>query len=135
MAKLFYQKPNSNQAKYVIKLNRIELSRFLRLISGHNGLFYFKHKVDPLINPICRFCLQENETFYHLITDCPSFYDSRRSIFLDQTIDTSETWSVRDILNFSYLPGVNEAIERSTERRLFGFDDEGDSSELEYDPP
>ena len=42
MAKLFYPKPDSNQAKYVLKLGRIELSRFLRLISGHNGLFYFK---------------------------------------------------------------------------------------------
>ena len=89
MSKLFYSKPDSNQAKYVLKLGRLELSRFLRLISGHNGLFYFKNKIDPEINAVCRFCLEADETFYHFITDCPAFLQSRREIFLDNTIDVA----------------------------------------------
>ena len=71
MTKLFYQKPDSNQAKYVIKLGRIELSRFFKIITGHNGLFYFRNKIDPVINSDCRFCLEADETFYHLATECP----------------------------------------------------------------
>ena len=58
MTKLFYLKPDKNQAKYVLKLGRLEMSRFIKIITGHNGLFYFKHKVDPIINPVCRFCLE-----------------------------------------------------------------------------
>ena len=135
MAKQFYKKPDSTQAKYVIKLSGMELSRFLRLVSGHNGLFYFKSKIDSEINPECRFCLEENETFYHLITDCPTFKQSRDSIFLDETIDTSETWSVRNMLDFSYLPGVREAIDGSTELRLFSSQQGLEYSSSDYDPP
>ena len=89
MAKLFYSKPNAIQAQYVLKLNRMELSRFLRLISGHNGLFYFRSKIDKDINPECRFCLQSDETFYHLVTDCPAFLESRKQIFLDEIPDAN----------------------------------------------
>ena len=121
MAKLFYKKPDSNQAKYVLKLSRLELSRFLRLISGHNGLFYLKSKLDSEINAVCRFCLNADETFYHFITDCPAFYQSRKEIFLDSTIDVDEKWSVRNMLIFSYLPGVREAIDGQTDLRLFAY--------------
>ena len=121
MAKLFYAKPDSIQAKYVLKLSRLELSRFLRLISGHNGLFYFKSKIDPEINAVCRFCLGADETFYHLITNCPAFFQSRRDICLDNTIDMGEEWSVRNMLIFSYLPGVREAIDGQTNLGLFAW--------------
>ena len=134
MAKQFYNGPDSNQAKYILKLGRLELSRILRLISGHNGLFYFKHKVDPEINPQCRFCLEDNETFYHLITDCPVFKLSRDSIFLDEIIDETINWSVRKLLDFSYLAGVREAIDGSTELRLFSMYS-GMDSDSDYDPP
>ena len=134
MAKQFYKKPDSNQAKYVIKLNRLEISRLLRLISGHNGLFYFKNKIDAEINAVCRFCLEKDETFYHFITDCPAFYQSREEIFLDETIDVSETWSVRNMLDFSYLPGVREAIDGSTDIRLFLYQVDSEEED-EFDPP
>ena len=134
MSKQFYPGPDSNQANYILKLGRIELSRVLRLISGHNGLFYFKSKIDPVINPQCRFCLGADETFYHLITDCPAFKISRDSIFLDETIDVTQNWSVRKLLDFSYLAGVREAIDGSTELRLF-VTHSGMDSDSDYDPP
>ena len=134
MAKLFYKKPDSNQAKYVLKLSRLELSRFLRLASGHNGLFYFKSKIDPEINAVCRFCLEDDETFYHFITNCPKFYQSRKDIFLDKTIDVDENWSVRNMLLFSYLPGVREALDGQTDLRLFAYMSDVDEDD-EFDPP
>ena len=134
MAKQFYSKPDSNQAKYILKLGRLELSRILRLLCGHNGLFFFKSRIDPDINPDCRFCLENNETFYHLVTDCPAFHESRKEIFLDKTVDTENEWSVRNMLLFSYLPGVREAIDGQTDLRLFGLLDEADSDD-EFDPP
>ena len=71
MAKEFYRGPDSNKAKYVYKLSRMELSRYLRIIAGHNGLFYFCSKVDQEISPFCRFCNEKQETFLHYINDCP----------------------------------------------------------------
>ena len=57
MAKIFYRKPDSNLAQKVLSLSRCELGRFLRLVSGHNGLFYFKSVIDGEISATCRFCL------------------------------------------------------------------------------
>ena len=133
MAKQFYTGPDSNQAKYILKLNRIELSRILRLISGHNGLFYFKNKIDGDINAICRFCLEAEETFFHLITECPVFFESRRQIFLEDPFDDKNQWSVRDMLLFSHLPGVREAIDGQTDLKLFGLLDSSGSED--FDPP
>ena len=119
MAKIFYQKPDSNLAKIVLKLSRYELSRFLRLVSGHNGLFYFKSVIDGAISATCRFCKNETETFYHLATECPSFIQSRTDIFLDVLPLSHTEWSVRGLLSFSYIPAINAAIEGDTRVELF----------------
>ena len=73
LAKQFYSRPDSNVAKYAYKMDRLKLGRFLRLVAGHNGLNYFKSKVDPEISPLCRFCEEKDETFYHLVDNCPIF--------------------------------------------------------------
>ena len=122
MSKLFYKKPDSNQAKYVIKLGRLELSRFIKIITGHNGLFYFRSKIDPEINPECRFCLEKEETFYHLATECPVHRKNRNEIFLDNLPITDTRWSVRTLLIFSQVPGVREALDGSTDIQLYGED-------------
>ena len=114
MTKQFYSKPDKNQAKYVIKLGRLELSRVIKIITGHNGLFYFKNKIDADINPECRFCLEDNETFYHLVTDCPALREQRTEIFLDNLPTTNNKWSVRDLLLFSQKHGIREALDGDT---------------------
>ena len=120
MGKLFYSGPCSNKVKYVIKLGRLELSRFIKLISGHNGLFYFKHQIDKEINSICRFCLEKDETFYHLATDCPVFWQTRNDVFQDKPINDDMSWSVNDLLIFSKKTGIRQAIDGETNLRLFG---------------
>ena len=120
MSKFFYKSPDINQAKYVLKLGRIEMSRFVKIITGHNGLFYFKNKIDKEINPQCRFCLEDVETFTHLLTDCPRFINKRREIFLDLDLKTNEKWSVRDLLSFSTSDGIREALDGDTSIGMFG---------------
>ena len=110
MTKLFLKGPNKNQAKYVLKINRIELSRYIKLITGHNGLFYFKSKIDRDISPICRFCLEDDETFHHLVTNCPRH---RNNIFLDEIPDFNSNWAVRALISFSNLTGIGEALDLS----------------------
>ena len=127
MTKQFFQNPNKNQAKYFLKLNRLDASRYVKIITGHNGLFYFKNKIDPEINAICRFCLEEDETFYHILTSCPRHRGNRERIFLDTLPDFNENWAVRDLISFSKLSGVREALEGDTS--LGWFDWSGNESE------
>ena len=122
LTKLFYAKPDKHQAKYVLKLGRFELSRFIKLITGHNGLFYFRSKIDSDINPQCRFCLEDVETFYHLATECPVYREKQNEFFLDNLPITNSPWSVRTLLNFSQVPGIREALDGDTDIHWFGED-------------
>ena len=119
MGKCFYSKPDAAKAKYVIKLSRSNLSRFVRIISGHNSLFYFRHLVDNEVNAICRFCLETDETLFHLVSDCPKFWNTRRNIFCDRVVSNDMTWWVNELLEFSNSPGINEALEGDTRIELY----------------
>ena len=119
MGKQFYAGPDEAKAKHVIKLSRSTLSRFVRIISGHNSLFYFRHIVDNEVNPQCRFCLEADETFSHLVNDYPRFIIPRREKFLNQYISNDHMWSVQTLLDFSSLPGINDALEGDTRIELF----------------
>ena len=133
MGKCFYSGPDACKAKYVYKLARCKLARFVRIISGHNSLFYFCSKVDPDINPVCRFCQEEDETFFHLVNNCPRFFETRREILLDTPVSNNMQWSVQQLIDFSYTPGVNGALEGDTHISLYRVHedllDEGSSSE------
>ena len=120
MGKLFYEGPDKDKAKYVLKLARGKLARFIRIISGHNSLFYFRSKVDPDVNPQCRFCLEADEDFEHLVNHCPRFYEGRTDKFQAQIITNDHMWSVQALLDFSYLPGISEALEGDTGLYLYG---------------
>ena len=109
--KYFYYCASPVKAKFVYKLARLELSRFVRLISGHNNLNYFQHRIGLGPTARCRFCNANDEKFTHLIEDCPRFWATRREMFLDRPPCNDMKWSVRTLLEFSYLPGINEAFE------------------------
>ena len=136
MTKLIINGPNKNQSKYVQKLGRLELSRYIKIVTGHNGLFYFKHKIDPQINSTCCFCLQSDETFFHLLTECPRHRSNREAIFLDSLPDFNTNWAVRPLLSFSNLTGIGQALDGDTSLRWFGENwSPGDTSESEDGSP
>ena len=110
-AKSFYGGPNPGKARFVVKLARLELGRFVRIITGHNNLNFFQHKLGLCRSPTCRFCGAGDETITHFLSACPRFIAYVRDIFLDEYPTANMRWSVRDLLDFSYSPGINEAFE------------------------
>ena len=107
----FYRGPNPSKARYVYKLARLELGRFVRLITGHNNLNFFQTKIRLWHDPLCRFCGQGNETISHLLGSCPCFYNIRCDIFGSGFVNLEDPWSVRELLRFSYHPDINCAFE------------------------
>ena len=71
------------------------MKRFVEIITGHNNLSYFHFKVDPDVNPMCRFCEEENETYHHFISNCPRL----RQVRLDNiTYFTPYDWNLNELL-------------------------------------
>ena len=78
--KSFYSKPDPHKARFVYKLASLELGRFVRIITGHNNLNFFQHKIDYAPSPECRLCHEGYETLTHLLRDCPATELSRREV-------------------------------------------------------
>ena len=108
-SKLFLNKPDTTRAKKILQLPRLKTKRLVEIITGHNNLSYFQFKVDPDVNPLCRFCEEQNETFHHLVTDCPRLRQFRTDNI--KPFD-GNSWSVAELLNFSYIPEINDYLER-----------------------
>ena len=109
----FYEGPNQGKAKFVYKLARLELGRFVRVVTGHNNLNFFQAKLGLHNTAICRLCGEGNETITHFIGACPVLMNQTGELFADRIPDAGMRWSVRDLLNFSYIPEVNAAYEGS----------------------
>ena len=109
--KAFYYCPNKNKAKYVYKLARLELGRFIRLITGHNNLNYFQSRIGLWHSATCRLCGNSTETFLHFMYDCPRLHQARTDAFLGSLPSADMQWSVRGLLDFSYNPAINLAFE------------------------
>ena len=111
-SKQFYSRPDRTKAKYSYHLNRQELGRLIRIVTGHNNLFYHRSNVDKTktTSPLCRFCNEERETFYHFATNCPCFRLSRFQFFQADTCFTNGKWSIRRILDFSKIPSISAAL-------------------------
>ena len=110
-SKGFYAFPNANKAKYAYKLARLELGRLVRAVTGHNNLNYFQTKLGLYHNDRCRFCQQASETVTHFLQECPHFWQTRRDCFADALPASDGKWSIRNLLDFTYVPKINEAFE------------------------
>ena len=109
MTKQFITQPDKGRGKKVASLSKSGLSKLIQLITGHNFLSYFQYQLDPHINPMCRMCGEENETFYHLISNCPALSNLRRDIFLDSHPVTDD-WNPRELIDFSLMEPINTWI-------------------------
>lgn len=109
-SKSFYGKPNPGKEKNVYKVARLELGRFVRIVTGHNNLNFFQNKIDLYHSGECRFCELYNETITHFMAVCPRFITFQREILLNKLPMPEMTWSVCDLLDFSYVRGINEAM-------------------------
>ena len=109
MTKQFLTKPDKAAGKRACQLSKSSLSRLIQLITGHNFLSYFQFKLDSTINPLCRMCEESNETFFHLLTDCPALEVKRREWFLDQA-PTTDNWKPGELLSFSLEEPINSWV-------------------------
>ena len=92
-------------------MNRLELSRYIKIVTGHNNLFYHRHNIDPENNSGCRFCLTDTETFIHFVTDCSALWRERRDHLLTYVGHRDQEWTPTQLLNFSFSPQVTQALE------------------------
>ena len=108
----FYATQDKYKAKTVMDYSRLKLSRYIRIITGHNNLLYHRSNINPDLNPMCRFCNEHQETFIHFLSDCPALWRERQDIFLDPLpFRLGQDWKPDDLVDFSFCKRITEALE------------------------
>ena len=57
------------------------------------------------INPLCRLCGEENETFWHFVTECLKISTYRNDTLLDNP-PQQDNWKLKQIMQFSTYPAI-----------------------------
>ena len=109
MTKLFYQTPHKGKAKALLRLSRKQSRRLIEVVTGQNNLHYIYNKVHKT-ELLCRFCEEEEETFDHLVKECPCFKTKREEILGKNAILPNNSWKIKDLLKFSYIKPIDKAL-------------------------
>ena len=112
LSKNFLPKPCKRKSKEILKLSRSQMRCLIEIITGQNNLNYryVQSKIDPTISELCRFCEEEEETFEHLLNECPCFNSNRREILGNKLIIKSLDRKPQTLLEFSRIPAIEEAL-------------------------
>ena len=113
--KYFYPRQNKKYGKEVMKFTRFQLTRYIHIVTGHNNLLYHKSNMNPDIDQTCRFCGEQKETFIHFFSDCPALWRAREEAEHGEPGGHIAFQSPTQLLNFSFHPRINAALELSEE--------------------
>ena len=105
--KQFFDIIMPTRSKKILNLARSQLSTLIPIITGHNNLAYHEHVQDVHIDPLCRLCDEEAETFYHFINNCPRLRQLRQEIFQNRPIEGTDSWAIGRILELARVPAIN----------------------------
>ena len=99
-----------NVSKVLLRLGRKDLSIMGQAITGHNRLNKHESKVNSEIDPTCRFCMEDEETAWHVVGQCPAFWKERRDIFKTHILQEPEG-SVGQVLKMLKLEEIVNLFE------------------------
>ena len=108
--------PGMRQAKILCRsiskelkfLKREDVRLLVGFLTGHCSVNYHLHKIGLNDTPICRFCLEEDETAEHILCECPALSRSRLRILHKSSLTSGElqVCPTVDILRFIRLDSV-----------------------------
>lgn len=90
---------DKSKSERLVNLDRSTLGLVVQLITGFNGFMYHESNIaKEEVDSTCRLCLEDTETSWHIVCECPALWRLRREIFNTHYISKLK-WSVKHILN------------------------------------
>ena len=108
--KQFFPNPDPLRSKKLLKLARSQLTTVIKITTGHNMLSYHASKIDPTIDSTCGLCGEEDETFYHFVTDCLRLRLTRIDCNLE--VFDRKTWVAESLLDLARVPAIEALLTR-----------------------
>ena len=112
--KLFIQEPDSLIWNQLRKLNRANVGRIVRFVTGHAYLLRMEAViggVEDTADITCRLCQGESETAEHVISHCPALAAKRLEIFGSyEGVDVSEVQKLAELLSGPDVIALEEEV-------------------------
>jgi len=125
--KLWLPAPNPGLSRAVLLLDRVELGRIIRWLTGHNFLRRHCQIVDPdrYQSDRCRLCRLEPETAAHILADCMALDYNRLADMKETHLVPPYRWSLGRLLRFldplaDQMEDTEAAARMITVRARFG---------------
>ena len=84
----------------LVAQSREEFSKAVQIITGHNFLNRHKHVIDPEEDACCRLCLEDDESSWHVVAECPALARTRLQVFGTHCLESPPNWSPNQLSQF-----------------------------------
>ncbi len=82
----------------------------IQIITGHNWLRRHESLQNPEVEPDCRLCLEDEETSWHLMAECPALWKSRQETFQQTFLEPPPEWKVYQIPQFVLRAQIGDLL-------------------------
>ena len=97
-------------------MKRNNLSRLVQFLTGHNKLKRHKNLQNGVTDPhSCRLCLEEEESSFHVIAECPATLQYRSRIFklpAPAILPNPPDWTVSQVNTFIKESPVGDMLDQ-----------------------
>jgi hypothetical protein len=98
--KLWFPNIERKKAMQITQLKQPQHSDVTQLITGHTNLNRHQSLMTLVMSPNCQNCQEDEEqTAFHVIAECPCFWQARWSTFQELTLCHS-AWMVGKVVKF-----------------------------------
>jgi ribonuclease HI len=98
--KLFYPEIDLKKSQELIQLPRDQLSRIIRITTGHNFMNRHKAIIDNSLTNKCRLCQQNKEDSEHIVAECEPLWRIRLEAFNHPFLDSPIPWEAAQLNKF-----------------------------------
>ena len=113
--KIWFPEPNFKKSLKLLRMKRNNLSRLVQFFTGHNKLKRHKNIQDGVLDPhSCRLCLEEEESSFHVIAECPAMQIHRSEVFkmpFPKNLPNPPDWTVSQVEKFLKVSPVGKLLD------------------------
>ena len=114
--KIWFPKPDLKKSLNLLKMKRNNLSRLVQFLTGHNKLKRHKNLQNGVTDlHSCRLCLEEEESSFHVIAECPATLQYRSRIFklpAPAILPNPPDWTVSQVNTFIKESPVGDMLDQ-----------------------
>ena len=104
--KIWFPTPNTRVSAKLVTRGRLPFSELVQTLTGHNFLNRHQHVIDPDASGECRLCMEDDESSWHVVAECPALARTRLSVFGSHALEAPPNWSPNQLARFLREPSM-----------------------------